>query len=80
MSTTDIIPAGTKVRIVTLVGATFERDWSETGTVLRWNTRVSGPRENLPAGYHTVRYDSDGATLLIHRNQLMVRNDQSAEG
>ena len=75
MDAIDIIPAGTKVRIVTLVGARFGRDWSETGQVMRWNTRQSGPRENLPSGYHRVRYDSDGAILLIHREQLMPRNE-----
>jgi hypothetical protein len=34
----------------------------------------------LPDGYQPVRYDSDGAVLLIHSSNLMVCNDQGAEG
>jgi len=64
---------GTKVRILTLVGQTFERDWSETGKVTRW-TAAMGPRDRLPAGYHPVRYDGAGI-MMIHESNLMVAND-----
>ena len=72
---TNLIPAGTRVRILgfTMQG---ERDWSETGHVLRWH-KESGPRENVP-GYHRIRFDADKAILLVHRERLMVCNDQAA--
>jgi len=61
---------GTRVRILTLLGATFERDWSETGRVCR----VMSYMKPLPDGYQPVRYDSDRAVLLIHRSNLMPSN------
>ena len=61
---------GTRVRILTLLGTTFERDWSETGRVCC----VMSYMKPLPAGYQPVRYDSDAAVLLIHSSNLMVCN------
>lgn len=40
----------------------------ETGRIMRW-LKQNGPRENAP-GYHKVRFDADGAVLLVHENAL----------
>ena len=61
---------GTRVRILMLVGPKFERDWSQTGRVCR----VMSYMKPLPEGYQPVRYDSDGAVLLIHSSNLMTCN------
>lgn len=66
-------PTGTKVRILSFVGPTFERDWSETGRILRWTAKM-GPRSSLPKGYHPVKFDVDGATLMVHADRLMAAN------
>jgi hypothetical protein len=65
---------GDKVRIQTLVGPRFEPHWSETGRIARNHPSWKG--REVPKGYHTVRYDSDGGRLMIHESQLMLSNDQ----
>jgi hypothetical protein len=39
--------------------------------IARW-TRAMGSREYLPEGYEPVRYDSDGAVLMIHRSCFRI--------
>lgn len=70
------IAVKTKVRILAFVGPTFERDWSETGRIVKHDASWRGREHEIPEGYHTVRYDRDGAVLMIHRQRLMVANDQ----
>lgn len=70
-----MLATGTRVRIQTLIGPRFESDWSETGRVARWH-KSYGTKDRLPEGYQPVRYDSDGAILMLHRSHLMVCNDQ----
>jgi len=68
---------GTRVRILSFVGAQCERDWSETGRIGRWHPNWSD-KSVRPDGYFPVTFDSDGARMLVHRDRLMVCNDQSA--
>jgi hypothetical protein len=68
------IPPNTRVRIETLVGPTFEPDWSETGRT-RKSRKTKG--ESVPApDWSLVRFDSSGASLCIHNSRLMVCNEQ----
>lgn len=57
-----IIKAGTKVEIGLGLGRV------ETGTILRW-TKCMGNREDAPAGYHPIRFDEDGAQLMVYCGQ-----------
>jgi hypothetical protein len=66
------LPTGTKVRIATMPLDGSGPDWSETGRVMRWR-RSMGKPEQIP-GYHPIRFDRDGATLMVHRRGLMVCN------
>ena len=60
--------AGTKI--------TFERlradgrKVTETATIRKW-TKVMGSRDDLPAGYHPVRFE-DGGTLMMHESSFTV--------
>lgn len=69
------LKSGTKVRICAYAGSTFEPVWSETG-------RVCKPRMSqlpLPSpDWHIIRFDADGGKLCVHRERLMVCNDQAA--
>lgn len=65
----NTLPVGTKVRILTINGGL---DWSETGRIIRHHASWRG--KEVPAGYHSVRYDSDGGMLMIHRDRLMPAN------
>jgi hypothetical protein len=56
--------AGTRVEI----GLGFGK--VETGMIMRW-TKVMGRRENVP-GYHPVRFDHDGATLMVHEQGIRI--------
>ena len=69
------LKAGTRVRIEGFTGPRFESDWSETGRVTRPHKSWAG---KLPDGYHAVRFDLDGGSLLVHRSRLMICNDQRA--
>ena len=70
------LKTGTRVRIETLSGATFERGWAETGRIGRWHPGYTPDKR--PEGYYPVTFDSDGARMLVHRDRLMVCNDQRA--
>ena len=59
--------AGTRVKIK-------GHDWNgnetfEYAKVLRWH-RVSGRREDWPAGYHRVKFESDGGVLMAHESMM----------
>jgi hypothetical protein len=62
----------TRVRILSFVGPHFEPCWKEAGTVLKPTIRTKPPTSE----WSIVRFDSDGATLCVHRSRLMVANDQ----
>lgn len=64
--------AGTKIRFMTLVGPTFEPDWSETGRICR----MSKYDPLHDKGWHIVRFDRDGAQLCVHESRLMPVNAQ----
>lgn len=66
------LPPKTRVHILAFTGPTFEPCWKEKGTVLK-PTKATKP----PTGdWSIVRFD-DGGTMCIHRERLMVANDQS---
>jgi hypothetical protein len=69
-----IIPPNTRVRIESLVGPTFEPDWSETG---RTRKPIKSKGEDVPGpDWSLVRFDSTSGSLCIHNNRLMVCNEQ----
>ena len=41
----------------------------EPARILRWPAR-GGPRSDFP-GYRHVRFDADGATMLVHESALI---------
>lgn len=55
---------GTRVEVGLGLGQT------ETGVILRWS-KVMGKPENIP-GFHPVRFDSDGAKLMVHESGMRV--------
>lgn len=64
---------GTKVRIACYpLGGSA--DWSEKGKIVRHHRSWKGREHEIPAGYHTVKYD-DGGALMIHESSLMACND-----
>jgi hypothetical protein len=42
---------------------------SEPATIGRWNQRINGPRMD---GWHLVRFESDGARLIIHEERFSL--------
>lgn len=69
------IPYNTRVRILSLVGATFERDWSETGITRK---PIASKGQGVPSpDWCIVQFDSGGC-LCVHRDRLMICNDQGA--
>lgn len=62
----------TRVHILSFVGSNFEPCWKEKGTVLKPTAATKPPNDE----WSIVRFD-DGGTLCIHRERLMVANDQS---
>ena len=46
------------------------RKVTETATIRRW-TKVMGTRDDLPAGYHPVRFE-DGGSLMMHESNFTV--------
>lgn len=61
----------TRVRLLSFVGRTFERDWSQTGCIVKTRHPMPGP------DWYPVRFDDSGGVLCVHRDRLMVCNDQS---
>lgn len=57
---------GTKVLIATAEG-------SEPGQILRWR-KSFGQRQDIP-GFEPVRFDRDGAQLMVHRSGLIEGTD-----
>jgi hypothetical protein len=74
---TDLRPK-TRVHILSFVGDGFEPCWKEKGTVCRPNKRRGEGTPPGLEGWHIVQFDDDGARMCIHRDRLMVANDQSA--
>jgi hypothetical protein len=63
--------------LLAFVGPTFERDWSEKGTIRK--PRVT-KGEGVPGpDWYIVQFDPEngGGKLCIHRDRIMVANDQS---
>ena len=58
------LPTGTRVTIGR--GGTTP----EPARIMRWSRKLSGPREGAP-GYHRVRFDADGAQLLVHESAFV---------
>ena len=46
----------------------------ENGRIMRW-LKSNGPRI---VGYHKVRFDADGAVLLVHENAIRVIDNRTA--
>jgi hypothetical protein len=44
----------------------------ETGVVMRWHSPTNGNRADVP-GYQKVRFDADGAVLLVHESNLVIQ-------
>ena len=63
--TRQTFTAGTLVKIV--------GHMPETGQIMRWS-KINGPRQAAP-GYHKVRFDADGAVLLVHESALLALVD-----
>jgi hypothetical protein len=57
--------AGTRVEIGLGLGKV------ETGVVMRW-TKAMGRL----AGYHPIRFDSDGAQLMVHEQGIRIIDDR----
>jgi hypothetical protein len=68
-----VLQPKTRVHVLSFVGASFEPCWKEKGTVLKPTARQKPPSSE----WSIVRFD-DGGTMCIHRERLMVANDQSA--
>jgi hypothetical protein len=64
-----VIRSGTHVE----VGLGCDR--VETGTVMRW-LKYMGPRDAIP-GYHPIRFDLDGAKLMVHERGLRVIDNRA---
>ncbi len=79
MTSTAPLPANT---IVHVARSTFAGiDWSEKALIGRVTSRMkarTGEFDPLANGWSPVRF-TDGGGLLIHRESLMVANDQSAK-
>lgn len=69
MTAMTTLKAGTRVRIEALIGPNFESDWSTKGRVVRHHRSWRGKEDQIPAGYHTIKYD-DGACLMVHISSL----------
>lgn len=69
-----ILDPGTRVRIKSYVGPTFEVDWSEKGTIRK--PRVTKGESTVGPGWYIVEFDR-GGRLNVHRERMMVANDQS---
>ena len=61
--------AGTKITFEHLADLNG-RKVTETATIRKW-TKVMGSRDDLPAGYHPVRFE-DGGTLMMHESSFTV--------
>lgn len=55
------VKAGTRIR--------FRNHGQETGTVVRWNAKVSGKRSDMP-GWEIVKFDDNGGKLACHRESF----------
>lgn len=62
------LKAGTRVSMQ--VGGGIYPKKTECGRIARWS-KVMGPREALPAGYHPVTFDT-GGTLMVHESGFTV--------
>lgn len=49
----------------------------ESGKIARW-TKAMGNRDRLPAGFHPVRFDADGAVLMVHESGFRVTDNRAA--
>jgi hypothetical protein len=57
------------VRILSFVGETFERDWSQTGRIIRHQTGF------LDGAWYVVKF-TDCGSLCVHASRLMPGNAQ----
>lgn len=55
------------VRLLSFTGATFDRDWSQKGTIVRHDAGFQDGH------WYIVKYD-DGGTLCVHTSRLMPSN------
>lgn len=63
----------TRVHVLSFVGPRFENDWSQKGTTRRPRAGQSVPGPD----WSIVEFDDTGGRLCVHRDSLMVANDQS---
>ena len=75
------IKAGTIVHVAAFPLSSIGPDWSEKAVVGRVRPEMRarpGEFDAIAKGWHPVTF-TDGGCLLIHRERLMVANDQSAK-
>ncbi len=68
------IKSGTRIE-VSGTGLDWQPTW-EAARIMRWSEKLSGPRANVP-GFHKVKFDADGAILLVHETRFRVTDNRA---
>lgn len=63
--------AGTRIEVQTM-NMDFSRSWE--GAVIMRRTKAMEP---MPDGFHPVRFDADGARLLVHESGFRVVDNRA---